>query len=72
MNSEVLITGGAGFIGANLVKSLLNKGFKVYVFDNLSTGNINNLPLDKIEFYNIDLKNAFQNWPILMHLAFII
>ena len=63
MNTEVIITGGAGFIGANLVKSLINNGFKVYVFDNLSTGNINNLPLDKIEFYNFDLKNSWQNWP---------
>ena len=63
MNSEILITGGAGFIGANLVKSLLNKGFKIHVFDNLSTGNINNLPLDDIDFYNLDLKNTWQNWP---------
>ena len=63
MNSEILITGGAGFIGANLVKSLLNKGFKIHVFDNLSTGNINNLPLDDIDFYNFDLKNTWQNWP---------
>ena len=63
MNSEVIITGGAGFIGSNLVNSLLIKGFKVHVFDNLSTGNVSNIPLDKIEFYNIDLKNDWQNWP---------
>ena len=63
MNSEVIITGGAGFIGANLVKALLNKGFKIHVFDNLSTGNIKNLPLDKIEFYNIDLKKSWHTWP---------
>ncbi len=60
MNSEVIITGGAGFIGANLVKALLIKGFNIHVFDNLSTGNIKNLPLDKIEFHNIDLKNTWQ------------
>ena len=63
MNSEVIITGGAGFIGANLVKALLIKGFNIHVFDNLSTGNIKNLPLDKIEFYNIDLKNPWETWP---------
>ena len=45
------------------VKSLLNKGFKIHVFDNLSTGNINNLPLDDIDSYNFDLKNTWQNWP---------
>ena len=63
MNSEVIVTGGAGFIGANIVNSLLKKGYKVHVFDNLSTGNINNLPLNKINFYNLDLKNNWRNWP---------
>ena len=63
MNSEVIVTGGAGFIGANLVKALLINGFKVHVFDNLSTGNINNLPLDNIKFYNFDLKSNWQIWP---------
>jgi len=74
LNSEVIVTGGAGFIGANIVKSLLDKGFVVHVFDNLSTGNIKNLPLDKIKFYNFDLKKCFHDWPkinasYLYHLA---
>ena len=63
MNKEVIVTGGAGFIGANIVKLLLDKGLIVHVFDNLSTGNINNLPLDKVKFYNFDLKKSFNNWP---------
>ncbi len=63
MNSEVVITGGAGFIGANLVNTLLINGFKVHVFDNLSTGNLKNLPIDKIEFHNFDLKNDWRTWP---------
>ena len=41
------------------------KGFNVHVFDNLSTGNLENLPLDKIKFYNIDLKENYQDWPII-------
>ena len=65
MNSEVIVTGGAGFIGANIVKSLLDRGYKVNVFDNLSTGNINNLPLDKVKFYNFDLKNDWRTWPVI-------
>ena len=65
MTEEVIVTGGAGFIGANVVRSLLDKGFTVHVFDNLSTGNIKNLPLDKIQFHNIDLKKNFQNWPTI-------
>ena len=65
MNSEVIVTGGAGFIGANIVKSLLDRGYKVNVFDNLSTGNINNLPLEKVKFYNFDLKNDWRKWPMI-------
>ena len=65
MTEEVIVTGGAGFIGANVVRSLLDKGLTVHVFDNLSTGNIKNLSLDKIQFHNIDLKKNFQNWPTI-------
>ena len=65
MTIEAIVTGGAGFIGANIVNALIKKGFKIHVFDNLSTGNIDNLPLDKINFYNIDLKEDYQNWPTI-------
>lgn len=36
--SKVLVTGGAGFIGSNLVKHLLEAGREVVIFDNLSSG----------------------------------
>ncbi len=63
MKSDVIVTGGAGFIGANIVSALLEKGLNVHVFDNLSTGNIDNLELNKIKFYQIDLKGDPLKWP---------
>ena len=37
-NSTFLVTGGAGFIGSNLCEAILNLGYKVVCFDDLSTG----------------------------------
>lgn len=42
-NSRVLVTGGAGFIGSNLVESLLRSGNKVTCLDNFSTGKRENI-----------------------------
>ncbi len=40
---RVLITGGAGFIGSHLAERLLNEGDEVYVIDDLSTGDLENV-----------------------------
>lgn len=54
-----LVTGGAGFIGSNLVDGLLAKGYRVRVLDNLSTGKKENLApvLSRIDFIKGDLRN---------------
>ena len=40
---NILITGGAGFIGSNLAGELLKCGAKIICFDDLSTGNKKNI-----------------------------
>ena len=47
---KVLITGGAGFIGANLAKQFISLGDEVTILDDLSTGFIENLTGQDIEF----------------------
>ena len=75
MNS--LVTGGAGFIGSNLVDELVKRKHKVTVIDNFSTGRLSNLSLNrkKIKIINADLskfKNldkVIKNIDYVFHLA---
>ncbi len=56
---KYLVTGGAGFIGSNLVAELLRRGHQVRVLDNFSTGSRQNLSefRDKIELVEGDLRS---------------
>lgn len=60
IKNKILITGGAGFIGSNFVKFLLNKGNnEIVVYDNLSTGKLENIQKyidnNNVKFENIDI-----------------
>ncbi len=65
MNSKknILITGGAGFIGSHLCKKLLNEGNNIICLDNLFTGNKNNisnlLNNPDFEFVNHDITKPY-------------
>lgn len=54
----VLVTGGCGFIGSHIVDLLLEKGYKVAVVDNLSSGKLENINLDHVDFYNLDISSG--------------
>lgn len=72
---KILITGGAGFIGSNIAELLIVKGHQVVVYDNLSSGrleNIAHLDLDFIEGDILDYENlskACEEIDAIYHLA---
>ena len=79
---NVLVTGGAGFIGSHLVPRLLELGYSVTVLDNLSTGKLENLNgvLDhpKFMFQRGDIRDktipneVFDEVDSIIHLAALI
>lgn len=82
---NILITGGAGFIGSNLAINLVQRGYNITVLDNLSTQIHGNDPLHTSPLYQsilgkvnfikgsvtsaTDLKNALQDQEVIVHLA---
>ena len=75
MSRSVLVTGGAGFIGSNLVRALLEHGDSVRVLDNFATGNRANLAglEDEIEIVEGELRsyervhNAVRGVEVVFH-----
>jgi UDP-glucose 4-epimerase len=74
VSRPVLVTGGGGFIGSNLVRALLDRGDRVRVLDNFSTGNRRNLDgLDDVEIVEGELRsyervhNAVRGVEVVFH-----
>jgi UDP-glucose 4-epimerase len=69
---EAVVTGGCGFIGSNLVERLLSEGNTVKIFDNLSTGNTNNLKGLGVKIFNepySKISSLVQEPDIIFHLG---
>src|SRR5436189_3747410 len=72
---RVLVTGGAGFIGSNLVRALLARGDEVRVIDNFSTGNRANLAGLDVEIVEGELRsyervhNAVRGVEVVFHIG---
>lgn len=56
-NTTILVTGGAGFIGSNLVDKLIPEKYSVIIVDNLKTGEIKNVNR-KAEFIKFDIRDV--------------
>jgi len=74
---KILVTGGAGFVGTNLIKRLLSEGHEVHSIDNYSTGNKEN-EQEGCNYHNLDINDKelerWNNWPlknidIIFHIA---
>ncbi|HUV40733.1 MAG TPA: SDR family oxidoreductase [Sedimentisphaerales bacterium] len=74
---KFLVTGGAGFIGSNICRKLVQQGCFVRVVDNLLTGKKNNLAdiIDKVEFIQADIgheqtaREAVRDIDAILHQA---
>ena len=55
---KVLVTGGAGFVGTNLIKRLLSDGCEVFAIDNYSTGFRKN-EQEGCHYYYEDVSNKY-------------
>ena len=77
---KIIVTGGAGFIGSNLVKKLLDLNVeKLLIIDDLSTGNESNISSivsdDRVQFINSKIEDIesinelFKNYDFCYHLA---
>jgi UDP-glucose 4-epimerase len=73
--SRIAITGGAGFVGSNLLRSLVDRNYEVVVVDDLSTGLKSNLQGIECDFHEVSIEDfsklsqALDDCQYIFHLA---
>jgi len=74
---KIIVTGGVGFVGTNLIKRLLSEGHEVHSIDNYSTGNKENEQAG-CTYHDLDINDEhllrMHNWPlknvdVIFHIA---
>jgi|TARA_R110002096_G_scaffold203240_1_gene388239 nucleoside-diphosphate-sugar epimerase len=74
---KIIVTGGVGFVGTNLIKRLLSEGHEVHSIDNYSTGNKEN-EQEGCTYHDLDINDEellrMHNWPlknvdVIFHIA---
>lgn len=68
--AKIIVTGGAGFIGSNLVDALIEKRHQVLVIDNLSTGKKENIN-PKAKFFERDIRDFNKISPFFKGIDFV-
>jgi len=68
--AKCLVTGGAGFVGSNLVDTLVERGDEVVVIDNLATGKRGNVN-PKADFRELDLRNLEAIKPVFAGVDYV-
>lgn len=78
---KILITGGAGFIGSHVAQFYFEEGYEVFVLDNFSTGNRENITfIDDEHIFENDIQNENavkkilknKNFDVIVHLAAVV
>lgn len=78
---NILITGGAGFIGSHVAEYFHVEGHEVFILDNFSTGNLKNIPfINEDNIFNLDIREYKKveeivqqyQFEIIIHLAAVV